>query len=157
MAGATFSRKSFSSIQKQQLNHAINTILTILENTTQPLSPKDRSRYGKVGEKKKQLIELVRDYHAEHPEISSPDVDWEGFEMDYQTRQYAEQKLAQFKQMHEMLLNIKIIADYQNYNDVLADYGFATYKIKHNVESEPLEQKIETLKVLFPKTGKGKK
>jgi hypothetical protein len=83
-------------------------------------------------------------------------VNWEEFEADYKTRRFAEQKLLQLLSAAEMMLNIKILHDNDNYQDALRDYRFATYKNKFGNQIG-YSTKIDDLKVFFPKTGKTKK
>lgn len=149
-------KNHFTDAQKQQLNDAINTILSIIEPNTYSLTPKERSKYGKVGEQKKLLLNKVKQFHDSQPNFSSPDVDWTEFEADYATRTYVEMKYLQLKSAMQMLLNMKILHDHDNHVDALRDYQYAIYKNKFG--NQPgYSNKIEELKVFFPKTGKTKK
>lgn len=149
-------KNHFSDAEKTQLNDAVNTILSLIGSKTYNLSPKERSKYGKVGENKKLLINKTKQFHENQPDLQSPDVNWEEFEADYKTRYFAEQTILQLQSATQMMLNIKILHDYDNYQDTLRDYRFATYKNKFG-NHVGYSSKIAALKVFFPKTGKTKK
>lgn len=149
-------KNHFSDTEKQQLDDAINTILNIVGANTYNLSAKERSQYGKVGDQKKLLIDKVRDIQKNQPNLCSPDVDWEEFEADYQTRNYATQKLRELASVSLMLLNIRILHDRDNHLDALRDYRYAGYKNEFG-NQVGYAAKIDSLKDFFPKTGKRKK
>jgi len=149
-------RNHFSEAEKQQLDEAVQTILSIISPHTYNLNAKERSQYGKVGEQKKLLINKVRHFQQSQPNLASPDVNWEEFEADYQTRTYAENKLNQLKSALLMMLSIKILHDHDNYKDALQDYRYAAYRSKFNNQVGHLT-KMDSLKGFFPKTGKKKK
>ena len=151
-----FAKNHFTAIEKQQLNDAIATILDIVGAKTYNLTPKERSKYGKVGNQKKLLINKVKEFHDRTPDFSSPDVDWSEFEADYATRSYVESRHAQLQSAMLMLLNIKIMHDYDNHMDALRDYQHALYKNRFG-NQYGYAAKIDELKVFFPKTGKKKK
>ena len=149
-------KNHFTDAEKQQLNDAVNTILEIVGPKTYNLSPKERSKYGKVGEKKKLLLNKVKQFHDSEPNLSSPDINWTEFNADYETRSYSEMKYAELKSALQMLLNIKILHDYDNHVDALRDYQHAVYKNRFG--NQPgYSLKIDELKQFFPKTGKMKK
>ena len=149
-------KNHFLDSEKLQLNDAIATIMSIVSAKTYNLSPKERSKYGKIGEKTKLLIDKTKQYHQNTPELQSPDVDWDEFEADYVTRYFSEQKILQLQSLTEMMLNIKILHDHDNYQDCLRDYKYANYKNKFG-NQVGYEKKIDEMKVFFPKTGKTKK
>ncbi|WP_293892069.1 hypothetical protein [Flavobacterium sp.] len=149
-------KNHFTATEKQQLDGAITTILNIVEAHTYNLTPKERSRYGKIGDQKRLFIDKVRDIQKTQTNLCSPDINWNEFEADYQTRQYAANKLNQLESVATLLLNIKILHDYDNFNDALLDYRYCGYKNRFGNQNG-FEQKIISLKGFFPKTGKRKK
>ena len=149
-------KNHFTEAEKQQLDAAITTILNIVSAHTYHLTPKERSQYGKIGDQKRLFIDKVRDIQKTQTNLCSPDVDWNGFEADFQTRQYAANKLSQLESISTLLLNIKILHNYDNLNDALLDYRYAGYKNRFGNQMG-YEQKINSLKGFFPKTGKKKK
>ena len=151
-----FAKNHFTETEKQQLDGAITTILNIVATHTYNLTPKERSQYGKIGDQKRLFIDKVRDIQKTQTNLCSPDIDWNEFEADYQTRQYAANKLNQLESVAKLLLNIKILHDYDNFNDALLDYRYCGYKNRFGNQNG-FEQKINSLKGFFPKTGKIKK
>jgi hypothetical protein len=146
----------FTEEQKQGIQEALVQIFALTESLSVNISSKERSKYGKVGEKGKLLIDKVKSYHETQPRLKSPEVDWVEFENDYQDRAFASGVLAQLKSLEERVLSIKILRDYDNKTDALLDYQYAKYKNRFASEVG-YETKIEELKVFFPKTGKTKK
>ena len=146
-------KNHFTAAEKTQLDDAVNAVLQLIKPKTYNLTAKERSKYGKVGDKKKLLIDKTKEYHQNMPALQSPDINWDEFEVDYATRHFAEQKILQLQSAVQMMLNIKILHDHDNYQDALRDYRFATYKNKFGNQSG-YEVKINEMKVFFPKTGK---
>jgi len=145
----------FTSEKKADIKAALAQIFELTESLAVNLTPKERSKYGKVGEKGKLLIDKVKSYHETQPNLQSPEVDWVEFEKDYQDRVFASGILSQLASLEERLLSIKILRDYDNKTDSLRDYQYAKYKNRFG--SQPgFENKINQLKVFFPKTGKTK-
>ena len=148
-------KNHFTEDQKQQLLDAFHTITTILHQNNYNLTPKERSKFGKVGNQMKLFINKIRDLRNNVPELSTQDVDWEEFEADYQTRKFAEQALFIVNNIATMLLNIKVLHDRDNLQAALNDYRYSTYK-KENSQQAGHVEKVDELKVFFPKTGKKK-
>lgn len=122
------------------------------------MDAKERSKYGKVGDNSRLFIDKVRDIHNSQPNLSSPDVNWEEFESDYQTRRYASGKISQLNSALLGFLNIRILHDYDNNMDALRDYRYSGYKTKFADEVGAGHMtKVNALKQFFPKTGKKKK
>lgn len=150
-----FNKNHFTEEQITSLHESMDALLAIISGITVNLTPAERSKYGKVGNRSILLIENVKDYHESQPNLKSPDVDWVEFEKDYKDRKQAAGMISKVKSIHEMLLNIKILGDYDNYNASLMDYKYAQYKTRFaDSTGVGYESKIDELKVFFPKTGK---
>ncbi|GEC78400.1 hypothetical protein [Flavobacterium aquatile] len=146
----------FSDEQKEGIQEALAQIFALTESLAVNITAKERSKYGKVGEKGKLLIDKVKSYHESQPNLKSPEVDWVEFENDYQDRVFVSGILAQLQSLEERVLSIKILRDYDNKTNALRDYQYAKYKNRFASEVG-YEGKINELKVFFPKTGKTKK
>lgn len=146
-------RKHFTETQLDTLQTALQTVLDQISDMSENLSPKERSRYGKVGDQKELLIDKVRDYHESDSANSAPDVDWDAFLLDYNDRKSASQLLAITRSIEYTLMNIKILADHNNYQASLTDYQYANYRNRLATGSV-FSKKIDEMKVFFPKTGK---
>ena len=70
-------KNHFTAAEKTQLNDAVDTIMSLIGAKTYNLSPKERSKYGKIGDKKKLLITKTKEYHENTPALQSPDVNWQ--------------------------------------------------------------------------------
>ncbi len=71
----------------------LNKMETLLNGKFVALDENERQQYGSINEKNKLFVNKVRDYHANSPAMSSPDVDWDEFEADYQSRVFMESTL----------------------------------------------------------------
>jgi len=148
-------KNHFSATQKQGIKDALAQIFELTESLAVNLTPKERSKYGKVGEKGKLLIDKVKSFQETQPDLKSPEVDWEEFENDYQDRVFASGVLSQLKSLEEIVLSIKVLRDYDNKTDALLDYQYAKYKNRFS-SGTGFSNKIEEIKDFFPKTGKTK-
>jgi hypothetical protein len=146
----------FSEEENLTIHQGLDQILETLTGLTINLTAAERRKYGKVGEQNKLLINKVRAFHQNDARLESPEIDWAEFERDYQDRVHASMMLAKIKSVEQLLLNIKILRDYDNYTDALRDYQYAKYKNRF-ADQIGYSSKIDALKVFFPKTGKTKK
>lgn len=149
-------KKHFTNEHIQLVNAALREITLIGIELSENLTTAERRRYGKVGEKNKLIVNMVKDYHEKQPDLQSPDVDWDEFVLDYNDRQIVEQMLLRIRNIESMLVNIKAMRDHDNLTDALRDYRFAQYKNRFGNQPDYLT-KIENIKPLFSKTGKIKK
>lgn len=146
----------FSKQQIQDINQALDVLTENLAGMSVNLTAAEHKKYGTVKEKNKLLINKVKSYHDNQPSLQSPEVDWEGFDLDYENRFQASQMLSKLKSIENQLINIKILGDYDNYTDALRDYQYAKYKNRFG-NNHGHAQKIENLIVFFPRTGITKK
>ena len=56
-------KKHFTPEQVTQLDAALQLVFQSLQAMAENLTPKERSKYGKVGAQKELLIDKVKDYH----------------------------------------------------------------------------------------------
>lgn len=137
---------------------AAQDALTALENAlsmlTVTLTASERSTYGSVNEQNKLLINKVWDYRQNSPNLSSPDLDWDEFEKDYNSRQVMENLQHRLDALAERIKNAKILHDYDNYQSALDDYSYTTYKA--GSQAPGYETKMNEMKQFFNRSGKGK-
>lgn len=133
-----------------------HVLMTNLENELSGLivnlTGDDRSRYGRVNEQNKLLINKVRDYAQISPSLRSPDVDWVEFERDYQSRNSIEDLILRLQNLVTGLKNNKTLHDFDNYQAALDDYSYTCYKAKTSVPG--FEDKRKELKQFFPRNRK---
>ena len=111
---------------------AAQDALTQLENAlavlTVTLTAEERSTYGSVNEQNKLLVNKVWDYRRNSPNLSVPDLDWDEFEKDYNSRQVMENlQYRRLDALSERIKNAKILHDYDNYQEALIDYAYTNY------------------------------
>jgi hypothetical protein len=110
------------------------------------LTEAERSQRGSIGEQNKLLVNKTHDYHQNQPNLSSPDVDWEQFQSDYEARQFLEAIESRLLSLVYRVQSTKILHDYDNYQDALKDYKYAQYK---KAAGEPgYAEKVAALKQL---------
>ncbi|WP_279197167.1 hypothetical protein [Chryseobacterium indoltheticum] len=107
---------------------AITTLEIALEDFNINLSPQDRKRYGSINEQNKLLVNKVYDYNKNQPNLSAPDLDWQEFEDDYNSRRNLEGMISRFNSLVTKLVDAKTLHDYDNYHAALEDYAFTSYK-----------------------------
>ena len=95
----------------------INQLDATLGSDMVNLSPEERQKYGSINEQNKLFVNKVKEYNDNQPKLSSPDVDWDKFKDDYQTREAIESIILRLKEMITGLENTKIMHDYDNYHD----------------------------------------
>jgi hypothetical protein len=82
-------------------------------------------------------------------------VDWLEFEADYQDRTMLETRITRVRSILEVLENLKILHDYDNFQNSLTDYAFTQYK--KNTEAGGFVTKYNELRQFFPRSGSGEK
>jgi len=87
--------------------------------------------------------------------MSSPDIDWDEFEADYQARAFLESYIRRLKSIAYQMEGSKIRHDYDNYNDCRKEYAYTQYR---NGFDEPgFSEKAATLKQFFNRSVTGLK
>ena len=146
-------KKHFNDEQINIVNEALKVAYDNLVILSENLTPKERSKYGKVGPQKEIIIDKVKYYQQHHIESCSPEVDWEEFKLDYKDRKAASQMITRVRSIEEVLLNIRILRDHDNLKAALSDYQYTQYRNRFTGGAE-FSRKIDDIKGLFPKTGK---
>ena len=136
------------------IKQAMADLETTLQGVDVQLTPEDRIRYGSINEQNKLLVNKVQDFHANSPELSVPEVDWDEFELDYNSRGNYESLIARLESLALNMRNAKILHDYDNYQSALADYSYTAYKAGGGTPG--YETKMNELKQFFAKTPKAK-
>ncbi|MDY3318911.1 hypothetical protein PG637_05785 [Riemerella anatipestifer] len=133
---------------------AINDEMAALEQVLSPininLTSEDRNRYGRVNEQNKLFINKVADFAQAQPNLRVPDVDWDEFFRDMKTRSFLETLYNRLTALQQKVQNTKILHDYDNYQDALADYAYTNYKA--GSKSVGYETKQKELKQFFSRS-----
>ena len=140
-----------SQADRDAIDEHIRAIEEILENKLASLDREERVRFGRINEKNKLLVNKVYDFHKGQPNLSSPDIDWDEFESDYNARIFLETRINRLSNIIYRLESTKILHDSDNYEDSLKDYAYTQYKISANEDGYTV--KAAELKQFFNRTG----
>jgi hypothetical protein len=137
--------------ERTQISDLIAELEGVLAGKLAALTEEERVRYGSVNEQNKLLVNKVRDYRQNSPQMSTPDVDWTEFESDYQSRIFLESCANRLKSLAYQIQSTKILHDHDNYQDALSDYAYAQYK---KGAGEPgFAEKVAEIKQFFNRAG----
>lgn len=92
----------------------------------------------------------MADFAQAQPNLRVPDVDWEEFFRDMKTRSFLETLYNRLTALQQKVQNTKILHDYDNYQDALADYAYTNYKA--GSKSVGYETKQKELKQFFSRS-----
>ena len=79
-------RTHLTAAERQAIEDLVAQIEDKLAGKTVVLTEEERKQYGAINEQNKLFVNKVRDYRQSNPAMSAPDVDWDEFELDYQSR-----------------------------------------------------------------------
>lgn len=144
----------WSEEDKAAFNDLLKQMETLIKNKMVSLTAEERAHFGSVNEQSKLLINKTRDFRINDPTLSSPDIDWEKFESDYQARRFIESATLRLDSISSQFKSTKILHDYDNRQDSLKDYSYSKYKI--NAGESGFTQKVAQIQQFFPNTGKRK-
>lgn len=139
-----------SDASRTKISGFITNIENELDGKTGVLDETERVRYGSVNEQNKLVVNKAREYRANQPALSTPDVDWDEFESDYQTRGFLENSINRLNAIIHDLESTKIMHDYDNFQDALQDYSYSQYK--NGAGETGYDAKIDEFKQFFAKS-----
>ncbi|WP_062060447.1 hypothetical protein [Aquimarina longa] len=138
--------------ERQKAEHLVTQLESIFIDKLSALTEKQRSSYKAINETNKLFVNKVWDYRQRSSTLSSPDVDWQEFEKDYNARIYAENLLGRLHSITYRLESTKILHDYDNYQDALNDYAYSQYS--RGAGKAGFTEKVAELKQFFARTKK---
>lgn len=141
-----------SAEQIESANTALTSLETILVTILSNLSGEERRKYGSISEQNKLLVNKVNDYAINQPALKSPDVDWDEFTKDFNSRTVLEGVIARLENLLTGINNAKTLHDYDNYQAALDDYAYTNYKT--GTSAPGYEAKQKDLKQFFSRTQK---
>jgi hypothetical protein len=144
----------FSSEEKEIANQALRNLLGVIKPKAPVLSNVDRQKYGSVAEQNKLIINKGRTYINQFPELLPSFIDREEFEHDFKARSDAEELIMLTEEVHRTLTDLKILLDYDNFQDTLAFYRSIRYKASEKITNAVTV--YNDMKQFFPRTGSGK-
>ncbi|WP_291119812.1 hypothetical protein [Empedobacter sp. UBA7248] len=145
--------KHLTPQQLTEIKTALTAIEEALATFTINLTPDERKKYGSINEQNKLIVNKVYDYYNDQPNLAAPDVDWEEFLKDYESRKNMETILARINTLIDKVYNAKILHDFDNYQAALEDYSYTTYKAGSSATG--YEQKRSDIKQFFANKGRG--
>lgn len=135
---------------------AAQNALTELENALSAvnvnLTAEDRQKYGSINEQNKLLVNKVYDYRRNNPAMAVPDIDWDEFDKDYESRSLYESLINRMESLITKMRNVKTLHDYDNYQAALQDYAYTSYRA--GTGADGFEQKQSELKQFFARSSK---
>lgn len=143
-------KSQLSEADRRAINTLIADLETALEGKTGTLDAEERKRYGSVNEQNKLVVNMAHNYRQTQPAMSAPDVDWDEFNSDYESRAFLETCINRLKGIIQALESTKIMHDYDNFQDALKDYGYAQYKLGSGEET--YSAKVNEFKQFFTKS-----
>ena len=146
-----FDNRHFTETEKNTIQEALNTLETALSNKLANLTPQERQQFGSVNEQNKLIINKVKDYKEHQPNLSSPDINWEEFLNDYNSRSFLQSHIERLAEVLRGMENAKILHDWDNYQAALVDYNYTQYK--NNSGATGYSTKETELKQFFNRTG----
>ena len=141
------SNKHFSAAEKTAITNALNALDTAFAGKLATLTPEERNQYGSVNETNKLITNKTRDYRINEPNLSSPDVDWTEFLVDFESRAVLQATILRLQGLIVNLNSAKIAHDYDNYQASLRDYNYSKYKNDSGVQG--YEVKVNELAQFF--------
>jgi hypothetical protein len=136
--------------EKNKAENLVAELETIFTDKLSALTEKQRRDYKAINEKNKLFVNKIRDYRQHSNTLSSPDVDWQEFEKDYQARVFTENLLGRIESLAYRLESTKILHDYDNYQDALNDYAYSQYS--KGAGKAGFTEKVAELKQFFART-----
>lgn len=147
MALTNLNNTHLDHAEKRDANEAFARLEKALRHIDVNLSAEERQKYGSINEQNKLVVNKVYDYHRNQPSLQSPQVDWEEFEHDFESRNFLEAAIMRLESLCAKLKNAKILHDYDNYQAALTDYAYTTYMAGANAAG--FETKMNEIKQFF--------
>jgi hypothetical protein len=146
-----FDTRHFSDAEKTEINNALEALQIALTPKLATLTADERQQYGSVNEQNKLIINKTKDYRDAQPNLSSPEIDWEEFQNDYDSRSFLQMISERLSELVRGLDNAKLLHDWDNYQASLIDYQYTNYR--NNSGSPGFHTKAEEIKQFFNRTG----
>lgn len=137
--------------EKATVSDSLNVLESVLIPRIKNLTSEERKKYGSVNEQNKLIVNKVRDYRDSQPNLSSPDIDWEEFQADFNSREFLEKTIARLQTIINGLSNNKTLHDFDNYQMALTDYDYSKYKA--GTQAPGYESKVSDISQFFNRTG----
>ncbi len=141
----------FTPQEKVTAQQTLRTLQEIIASKAPVLSNNDRQTYGSVAEQNKLKINKARTYMQQFPELVPSFIDRDEFERDFQARTDTEELIVLAEDVLHKLYDMKILLDYDNYQDMLAFYRSVRYSASEQISNAVTV--YNDMKQFFPRTA----
>ena len=150
MAQLPINVPQFTNDELAKVREYATSIKKILIGKFINLEPDDRQRYGSINEKNKLVVNKVKEYQQNMPELANPKVDWKAYEQHYTTRANFMAVTAIADELNELCNDPRTLVDYVLYGLARADYKFTKYSAEEDGGgASGFEAKYNDLKQFF--------
>lgn len=156
MSLTNLNNKHLTDVQEKAIFDTLDALEVAFEPLNINLTPGERQRLGSVNEQNKLLRDKVGDFAKNEPSKASPDVDWDEFFRDVKSSTLMEKILLCLQNFQTRAQNVKILHDYDSFQDALDDYAYTGYRFR--TSKSGYETKYKELKQFFtPSRRRGDK
>lgn len=145
-------QNKLSPEDRQAIDEHLKGIEQIIQEKLVTLNPDDRRKYGSINEQNKLFVNKTRELLQVEPQQRAPEVDWQEFEADFTAREFLETRYQRIERLAQLFESTKILHDYDNYSDSLAQYSYLQYRAGRNIPGAV--EMLEALKYFFPRNRK---
>ena len=122
----------FSDQELNKIENALNEVMQLLSGKVINLTPEERKQYGSIADKNKVFVDKCKAYMEQDPTTVPNTLDKHEFDKDYKARQQMEEPLKKLSRITEMLMDTKILLDFDNYNGSLSYYRYVKFLATQN-------------------------
>ena len=122
----------FTEQELTKIANALNEVMQLLSGKVVNLSPEERMQYGSIADKNKVFVDKCKAYMEQDPTTVPNTLDKHEFDKDYKARQQMEEPLKKLSRITEMLMDTKILLDFDNYNGSLSYYRYVKFLATQN-------------------------
>ncbi len=123
---------TFTPDELAKIDDAMSIIEDIMKNKAVNLTPDERRQYGSIADKNKIIVDKIKDYIEQIPQLIPPGFDKAEFDRDYATRGQIESRVRRMKSLQEQFTDTKTLLDHDNYQGSMVVYRFARFLASTN-------------------------
>ncbi len=141
---------SLTDAETTTIRSHFESIKAILQQKFINLTPDDRRIYGSINQQNKLLVNRVKDFNDNQPELSSPKVDWVRYVQHSTTPSNYEKIVDLADEITELCNDPRTLVDYTLYGMARQDYRFTKFNAEDDGGEAPgFEAKYNDLKEFF--------
>ncbi|MBQ4820609.1 hypothetical protein [Aquimarina sp. MMG016] len=138
---------SFTEEEVTALTGHLTGIEQILEGKTVNLTAEERTKYGRIANQNKLLVDKAKNYMKQHPDWIPSFLDKDRFDRDYVTRGQVEEMIQLLENYTQQLVDTKTLLDHDNYSNALSFHRKIRFLAE---EDEPGSKTVyNDMKLLF--------